>query len=135
MTVQSVTLQLSEALMQRARQTADALQHPLEEVLASVLAAALPDVDNVPPTMQAELARMTWLNDRELWRIAHTTMPDTNQQRLSELAELQAQRSLTPQESRTLAALREDYSRVTLKKARAYALLSLRGGQPLLAEN
>ncbi len=135
MTVQNVTLSLSESVMQRARQAADALQHPIEEVLASVLAATLPDMEGVPLSMRADLARMTWLNDRELWRIAHTTMPDTNQQRLSELAELQAQRSLTPQESRTLAALREDYSRVTLKKARAYALLSLRGGQPLLAEN
>jgi hypothetical protein len=41
----------------------------------------------------------------------------------------------TIQESRTLAALREEYGRVTLKKARAYTLLSLRGGQPLLAKN
>jgi len=135
MTVQSVTLQLSEPLMRRARQTADALQHPLEEVLTSVLAAALPDVEQAPSAMQLELARMTWLNDAELWWIARAAMPDTDQQRLAELADLQTLRSLTVQESRTLAALRDEYGRVTLKKARAYALLSLRGGRPLLAEN
>jgi len=45
------------------------------------------------------------------------------------------QRPLTAQESQVLTVLREEYRRVTLKKARAYALLSMRGGQPLLAEN
>lgn len=135
MTVQSVTLQLPEALMRRARQAADALRYPVEDVLTSALAAALPDVEDVPATMQSELARMTWLNDRELWWIARSTMSEANQQRLSELAEAQMQRPLTAQESQVLTVLREDYRRVTLKKARAYALLSMRGGQPLLAEN
>jgi len=135
MTVQSVTLQLPEALMQRARQAADALRYPVEDVLTSALAAALPDVEDVPAAMQSELARMTWLNDRELWWIARSTMSEANQQRLSELAEAQMQRPLTAQESQVLTVLREDYRRVTLKKARAYALLSMRGGQPLLAEN
>ena len=119
--------------MRRARQTANALQRPLEEVLATMLAASLPDVEDAPLDMQAELTRMTWLSDQELWAIARSTMPEEQQKQLLDLSELQTQRLLTQEEQETLDALRKEYGRVTLCKARAYALLSLRGGRPLLA--
>lgn len=133
--MQSVTLHLPEAVMRRARQAANALQRPVEEVLSVTLAASLPDVEDAPLDMQAELARMTWLNDQELWAIAHGTMPEEQQEKLRYLTELQAQRPLTQDEQETLEALRREYGRVTLRKARAYALLSLRGGRRLLADS
>ncbi len=34
-----------------------------------------------------------------------------------------------------MESLRQEYRHVTLRKARAYALLSMRGGRPLLADN
>lgn len=137
MTLQTVTLHLPETTMRRARQSANILQRPLEDVLVNMLAATLPDLDleEVPPGMQAELLHMTWLTDNELWTIARSTMTGKQQERLRYLADLQAQRPLTPDELETLDALRREYGRVTLRKARAYALLSLRGGKPLLAEN
>jgi primosomal protein N' len=135
MTVKSVTLHLPEVVMQRAKYAAEALQRPLEEVLTTMLEAVLPDVEDAPPDMQADLARMTWLNDQELWDIARSTMPEEQQQQLRTLTELQAERPLTPEEQETLEMLRQEYGRSTLYKARAYALLSLRGGRPLLADN
>jgi hypothetical protein len=131
---QRVTLNLPEAILQRANQAAQALQHPVEEVLVDMLAAVLPDIDDAPDDMRADLTRMTWLSDQELWNVARDTMPNEQQERLQRLAEIQAQRPLTPDEQRTLDALRTVYGRVTLRKARAYALLSLRGGAPLLAD-
>jgi hypothetical protein len=133
MTVQSVTLQLPEAIMRRAKHAADALQRPLEEMLTDMLTATLPDVENVPIEMQGELARMTWLSNQELWTIAQSMMADDRQKQLQNLVELQIERPLTQREQITLDQLRQEYGRVTLYKARAYALLSLRGGQPLLA--
>ena len=142
MTVQSITLNLTEIVMWRARQAADILQHPLEEVLASMLTATLPNVEDAPSYMRADLARMTWLSEQDLWAIARGTsslegsaMSEEQQQQLQRLIELQTQRPLTEEEQRTLEALRQEYGRVTLRKARAYALLSLRGGRPLLADN
>lgn len=133
MNARSVTLHLPEAVMRRARQAATVLQRPVEEVLSDTLAASLPDVEDTPPDMQAELARMTWFSDQELWTVAQSTMSEEQQEKLRYLIELQAQRSLTQEEQETLEALRREYGRVTLRKARAYALLSLRGGRPLLA--
>ena len=132
MTVQSVTLRLPETVMRRARQTANVLQRPLEELLTGLVTAALPDVEDAPLEVQAELARMTWFSDQELWSIARSTMPVEQQEQLRSLADLQAIRALTPAEQEALDNLRREYGRVTLRKARAYALLSLRGGAPLL---
>ena len=132
MTVQSVTLRLPETVMRRARQTANVLQRPLEELLTGLVTAALPDVEDAPLEVQAELARMTWFSDQELWSIARSTMPVEQQEQLRSLADLQTIHALTPAEQEALDNLRREYGRVTLRKARAYALLSLRGGAPLL---
>lgn len=78
---------------------------------------------------------MTWLNDTDLWIVARSVMLPKDQEQLRYLSELQSQRTLTEDEETRLRALRRVYGEVTLRKARAYALLSLRGGRPLLAEN
>lgn len=135
MTLQSITLHLPETVMRRAEHAANVLQHPIEQVLTDTLAAALPDLEDAPVSLQAELARMMWLSDQELWTIAHTLMTDEQQAQMQTLSELQSQRALTPEEENALEALRQEYGRVTLCKARAFALLSLRGGRPLLSEN
>lgn len=133
--MQNITLQLPETTMRRAQRVANVLQHPLQQVLADMLAAALPDVDDAPVMLQAELARMTWLSNQDLWTIARSAMSHQQQMQMQILVEFQSQRPLTPEEQAALESLREEYGRVTLRKARAYALLSLRGGRPLLSKD
>lgn len=133
MPTETVTLSLPGTVMNRARQTAQTLQRPLEEVLSDMLASVLPDLEDVPAEMQADLADMTWLDDQALWSIAHGEMPEAQQEQLAHLSEAQGQRLLTQEEEARLAYLRGEYGRVMLRKARAYALLSLRSGRPLLA--
>ena len=134
MSKQEVILHLPEIVMQRARDAANVLQQPVEEILTAVLTAALPDLADVPADMHANLAQMTWLSDTELWAIARSALSDDRQTQLQHLAELQGRQGLTEEEQTTLERLRRDYGQVTLRKARAYALLSLRAGQPLLAD-
>ena len=59
-------------------------------------------------------------------------MGSAEQKELQALPDVQ-QHSLVPQEEVRLQALRESYGKAMLWKARAFALLSLRSGQPLLA--
>ncbi len=134
MTVQNITLPLSDTIVYRARQSAAALQKPVEEVLAAMLAAALPDLDDAPPSTPAELARLALLSDESLWGVAESAMPAGKQEQLRYLAEIQSQRLLTKAEEEMLDALRQEYGRLTICKARAYALLSMRGGRLLLAD-
>ncbi len=135
MSTQSVTLALPESLMRRAQQTARTLQRPLEDVLTDTLAAALPDVEDAPLDMQADLARMAWLDERSLWTFTRSKISPSQQEQLHYLTELQSQRTLRKEEQALLEHLRREYGRVTLRKARAFALLSLRGGRPLLADS
>ena len=130
--MQNITLQLSDNLMQRAAQTADVLAQPLETLLAAMLDATLPDIADAPLAVQAELARMTWFSSQELWAIARSQMAPEKQQEIQRLSALQQQRPLHEEEQEMINLLRDEYSRVTLCKARAYALLSIRSGQPLL---
>jgi predicted anti-sigma-YlaC factor YlaD len=128
----TITLTLPDRTMTQAQQAAVALQRPVEEVLRDLLAAVLPTVDDAPTELQAALLRMTWLETPELWRIARGHMSAEAQEQLQQLSHLQGHRLLTPEEQTQLDVLRQEYGRVTLLKARAYALLSLRGGEPLL---
>jgi hypothetical protein len=129
----TITLTLPEQTMEQAQQAAAALQRPVEEVLSDLLASVLPTMQDVPDDMQAELVRMTWLESQELWRIAREQMSAASQEQLQQLTHLQGQRPLTLDEQAQLDALRQDYGRLTLLKARAYVLLGLRGGEPLLS--
>lgn len=128
-----VTLVLSDALLERARHTAEALGEPLETVLTATLAAGLPDVENVPAEMRQELARMIWASDTDLRAIAHAELAAAMQAELEQLNARQAEQSLSEREAEKLEALRLEYARMTLRKARAYALLSLRNGNLPLA--
>ena len=128
----TITLNLPERTMAQAQQAAAVLQRPVEELLSDLLAAVLPTVHDAPADMQAELTRMTWFDSQELWYMARRQMSAEAQQQMQQLTQLQEQRPLTMAEQQQLDALRQEYGRMTLLKARAYALLSLRGGEPLL---
>ncbi len=101
------------------------------------LASFLADVHNdcTRADIATDLALMASLSDKDLWMIARSAMSVRDQEMLAYLSELQSQRDLSDSEITKLDTLRQTYGQVTLRKARAYALLSLRGGKPLLAEN
>ncbi len=128
----TITLNLPEETMKQARQAAAALKRPVEEVLSDMLSAVLPSIEDAPQNMQSELAEMTWMDSQALWQIARSHMPESRQKDMQTLAELQGTQILSNKEQEQLDQLRQEYGRITLRKARAYALLSLRGGKPLL---
>jgi hypothetical protein len=101
-----------------------------EEVLTAMLDGVLPSLEDVPSAVQAELIEMTWLDDDALLSIANAVMPVEEQRRL---ADLSARGVLRGDDAHVLAALQEGYGRLTLRKARALALLSVRSGKRLLA--
>jgi hypothetical protein len=104
---------------------------PVEEVLTAMLDGVLPLLDDVPPDMQAELVEMTWLDDAALLSIAEATILDEDQQRL---ADLSGRDALAADEQEALDTLRDRYGKMTLRKARALALLSVRSGKRPLTD-
>ena len=128
----TLTFEVSDSLLTRARETAQALNRPLEKVLIGALAVGLPEVHGAPESVRNELREMTSLDVESLWRIAKDEMASADLRELQALLDVQG-RPLFPREEVRLQALRESYGKATLRKARALALLSLRSGQPLLA--
>ena len=128
----TLTFEVSDSLLTRARETAQALNRPLEKVLIGALAVGLPEVHGAPESVRNELREMTFLDVESLWRIAKDEMVSADLRELQALLDVQG-RPLFPREEVRLQALRESYGKATLRKARALALLSLRSGQPLLA--
>jgi hypothetical protein len=96
-----------------------------------MLDGVLPSLDDVPDDMQAELVEMTWLDDNALLAITDAAMPGEEQQRLAELSQRDA---FSAAERAELDALRTHYGKLTLRKARALALLSVRSGKRLLVD-
>jgi hypothetical protein len=106
------------------------MHRPLEDVLTAMLDAAVPALDDVPADMQAELVEMTWWDDATLMASAHETLSEAQQ---VHLAQLSATAPVSGAEREELEALRAEYGKITLRKARATALLSIRSGKRLLA--
>ena len=130
METQTITVELPRVLLEQVQEMATLLQTPVDDLFARTLSSTLPDLQDVPDDMRAELTQMTWLSDTALWEIAQSLMENAQQQ---ELMLLSQQQELNQNQRERLQELRHMYGRVTLRKARAYALLSLRGGKPIIA--
>jgi hypothetical protein len=127
MSFETVTLAMPESIYRRVKRSAEALRRPPEEIIIETLNVALPRVDDVPLEMAEELAAMRALPDEKLWNIARSMMPTKQQARLRALSAAQRERALTPAELQKLDDLLQEYGRITLRKAQAYALLHQRG--------
>lgn len=127
MNFQTVTLRVPNPVYRHVKRAAEALQRPLEEMIVNTLRVAVPRVDDVSPNMAAELAALSSLSDEALWQVAKSVMPAKSQTRLRTLSAAQRERQLTIAEEKKINALRQEYGRITLRKAQAYALLHERG--------
>jgi len=127
----TITINLPDALVERVGGAAGAVHRPLEEVLTAMLDGVVPSLDDVPEDMRIELVEMTWWNDARLMEAADAMMSEEDPARMVELSANGPSSAAAQQE---LEALRTDYGRITLRKARATELLSIRSGKRLLAE-
>jgi len=127
----TITSNLPDALAERVGGAARAVRRPLEEVLTAMLDGAVPSLDDVPADMRTALVEMTWWDEARLMETADATMPEEEQ---TKMVEVSTTGPSSPAEQHEFEALRTDYGQITLRKARATALLSIRSGKRLLAE-
>jgi hypothetical protein len=127
MAVQIVTLNIPESLYQRAKQAADVLKRPVEDVIVDTLASTLPLLDDVPVEMVSELAAMIHLSDEALQGLANNVMLEEHQELLHDLLDKQGRGELDEPDQSELAALMAEYGRHMLRRAKAVALLIARG--------
>ena len=128
MSDQNITLTLPEALYQRARETAESLSLPLDDVLKQSIALSLPELENdLSKDLRSDLSALSLFSDEDLWNIARSKMGEDEQSELESLAELKKQRQLSITEQSKLKRLIQQAEWLMLRKAEAYRLLARRG--------
>jgi hypothetical protein len=132
---QAITLELPEDIYERVQRTARGMQQPVEQALVRIVTAAMPSLEHVPSAYHEELEAMEALSDAELWREVESQIPVTQQRQLMQLQRKHQRDTLTDRERQTLARLRMELERVTLRRSYAYLLLKCRGHRiPTLTE-
>jgi hypothetical protein len=126
MSRQAITVELPEEIYRHVKRAAEGMKRPVERVLASIVKAATPSLEKVPVEYRAELESMETFGDDKLWKVAESEMPTERQRRLARLI-LKTNGKLTEREQETLARLRNEADRLTLRKSYAYLLLKYRG--------
>lgn len=133
---QNITLTLPDALYRRARETAESLSLPLDDVLKQSIALSLPELENdLPKDLRSDLSAMPLFSDEELWNTARAIMNEAEQVKLETLAELKKQRELSGREQLNLNRLIHQAEWVMLRKAEAYRLLARRGYKVFSSRN
>jgi hypothetical protein len=126
----TMTINLPDALAERVGGAAVAVHRPLEEVLTAMLDGVVPSLDDVPKDMRSEFVEMTWWDDARRMEAADAMMSEEDQ---AHMVELSTNGPSSPTEQQELEGLRSDCGQITLRKARATVLLSIRSGKRLLA--
>lgn len=126
MSRQAITVELPEEVYRHVKRAAEGMKSPLERTLASIVRAATPSLEKVPPQYRPELESMETLSDDELLKIANSRLPAEHQRRLASLLR-KAAGELKDRERATLTRLRDDADRLTLRKSYAFLLLKFRG--------
>ncbi len=129
--MQTLALQIPDALYDRLCQTARAVQQPIEQiVLRALQLGAPPGLDDIPIEFQESLAELDRFEDRELFAI--TGMKQSPQE-FSRYETLLSCGDRTNAEQQELDNLCFEADLLMLRKAHAAALLRWRGHTVSLA--
>ena len=123
-----VTLPVPADVYDRASHIAAVTSQSIEAVLLQQLQNAFADsLPELPPDEQRELEALTQLSDEALWTIAREQMTEERQTRMQTLMNTNAQGRLDKVQRSELEALVEQGQRLSVRKAKAAALLTERG--------
>ena len=122
-----IILQVPEEISVRARQIAEMLAQPVEQVLLDHLKTLSAPLPVLPSEVQAELDALHQLSDDALWTIARAQMPEEVQARAHALLEKNSRGVITDEEHAELEKLVERGDQLMLRKAAAAAILRVRG--------
>jgi hypothetical protein len=132
---QAITVRLPETIYERVRRTARGMKQPVEQALVSIVQAAMPSLEKVPPEYRPELEAMEALSDEDLWHVTESQVSATQQRQLNRLLQKNQAGTLTKRERQVLTRLRTELDHLMLRRSYAYLLLKCRGHRiPTLTE-
>ncbi len=127
MATQVVQINLPDEVYRLAKGRALRMHHTIEEELVAVLAAVLPEIEELPTDIVGELEHFDLLNDEELWQAAHASLPPMDAERMQALVLKRQRRGLEPDEHREADELLKQFDRCVLVRSKAAQVLKERG--------
>src|SRR6516164_1206987 len=128
MSMQTLTVELPDALLQRLENLASTTGLPLDAVLLQTIRGNLPpSLDDVPAEYRDDLRGLVKLGDEDLWAVARVSVDPRQWHRHERLLQGNAAATLSSDERGQLAQLRAEMDRLVLRKSFAMALLKWRG--------
>src|SRR5687768_6706867 len=102
-----IVLTIPADVAARAREIAESVEQPVEQVLIDHLKTLTTPAPTLPPEEQAELDALHHLSDDALWTIARAQMPDDVQARAHTLMDKNSRETITDDERAELDTLVE----------------------------
>ena len=127
MTLQTMTLTISDDLYRRIQRRAEQSHRSVEDEFIELVVSAIPADDELPGELVEALAPLPSMSDAALWRVARTRLPDDLSAELENLHFKRQREDLTPAEAERAAELVRQFDRIMLLRAEAALLLHQRG--------
>jgi plasmid stability protein len=118
MAARTVTLIIPDDLYGRLQRRAADARRSVEDEALEAVAMALPTVDDLPPEIAGELARLDDLDDDALWQAARRTLASRDDRRLRALTRKRRQATLSVAEEMELERLLDRLENIGLIRAR-----------------
>ncbi len=112
MFTQSIIVELPENLYRSVKQLAQTTNRPLADILRDSLTHTLPPLDDVPTEEAEALARLSLLNDPDLWRVAQSNLSPKKRTKLESLLTDQSMGKLNNEQQKQLTKLQNEYGRL-----------------------
>lgn len=127
MSLEQITVSLPEKIYRQVQQRSQQSLRSVADELVAMVAASLPDLEQLPVDLQEELAQLDLFTDEELWRAAQMTAPTDKTMRMQDLVEKQQLEGLTASEQAEAELLSRFFNRIMLVRAKATVVLQARG--------
>lgn len=127
MALQSITVNLPEAVYQFFASRSLQTKHSVAEELATMVTEIVPKQDALAPELERELDQLDYLSDDELNNASVLTASPDETEEMQVLVEQQQRGVLMPDAQERMSFLSTHFNRIMLIRAKAMALLTERG--------
>ena len=128
MTLQTIRLDLPDAILRRLNDAADAAQQSLSDVvLQSIRAGLPPDLTRMPEQFRDDLRLLNRMENEMLWQVARSSLEDNQANEYEELLAKNQNAALNESGRSRLVVLRQESDLLMFRRAYALALLKWRG--------
>ena len=124
---QSITLNLPDFIYEKIKHRAEQTRRTIEDELLEMVAATVPETEELPADLAQAVAGLSLLDDKTLWQAARTLLPARSVARIEALHNIRRNQGLNEAEKEELVNLIKEYDKSILIRSEAMGFLMDRG--------